>query len=131
MGDNACKDHLEFSGERIVNKAGVYPIRQSMLMTKYANLVIGCESGLMVASTLLGAPTLQLMTAASITNHGGWADNDYSLQAPVHCSPCHKGPYEFIGCPTFDFMGQRYPECIKFNTETVLETMEQVYASRK
>ena len=132
MGDQDCKEHVEFQGERIINRSGKfgergYPFRQSMLMTKYANLVIGCESGLMVAATLLGAPTVQLMTAASIKNHGGDFKNDFSLQSQVHCSPCHKGPYDFLGCPKFEHMGMQYPSCIRFDSETVLQRMEEVY----
>lgn len=134
MGDEDAKKNLSFSGDRIINRAGkfdgnnYYPFRQSMLMAKYSDLVIGCESGLMVASTLLGAPTVQLMTAASIKNHGGRFHNDYSLQSPAICSPCHKGPYEFIGCPKISHLGSEYPQCIKFDTKVVLDRMEEVYA---
>ncbi len=132
MGDEACKS-VEFKGDRIINRSGVfgpnqyYPYRQSMLMTKYANCVIGCESGLMVASTLLGAPTIQLMTTCAIKNHGGDFPNDYSLQSPAICSPCHKGPYDFIGCPKFDHLGMKYPVCIKFDSNVILNQMEKVY----
>lgn len=127
MGDKDCQDHLEFKGDRIINRAGMYPYRQSMLMTKYCNLLIGAESGLMVAGTLLGAPTVQLMTAASIKNHGGDFANDFSLQSPVKCSPCHKGPYDYIGCPTFEHLGMKYPACIRFEANTILDQMERVY----
>lgn len=139
MGDEDAKVHLDFFGDQIVNRAGafnkdgkfdggkVYPFRQSMLMTKYADLVIGCESGLMVAATLLGAPTVQLMTAASIKNHGGDFENDYSLQSPAACSPCHKGPYEYFGCPRMKLMGENYPACIKFDPQVVLDRMEKVF----
>jgi ADP-heptose:LPS heptosyltransferase len=134
MGDEDCRTHAEFKGERIINRAGNfgeggmhYPFRQSMLMAKYANAVIGCESGLMVAATLLGAPTVQLMTAASIKNHGGDFKNDRSLQSPAACSPCHKGPYDYIGCPKFDHLGTKYPVCVKFSAETILTQLENIY----
>ena len=133
MGDDDCKKHIEFKGDRIINRCGEfapgmhYPIKQSMLVCKKANLVIGCESGLMVAATLLGSPVIQLMTAASIKNHGGDFSNDRSLQSPCRCSPCHKGPYEYIGCPKFDYLNEKYPLCIKFDPKTVLERMEKVY----
>lgn len=131
MGDKDCRDFIEFHGDRIINRASndsaKYPFRQSILMTKYANMVIGCESGLMVASQTFQTPTVQLMTAASIKNHGGDLKNDYSLQSPARCSPCHKGPYDYIGCPKFDFLGKKYPICIKFSMNTILDRMEQVY----
>lgn len=133
VGDDLSKKHLEFSGDRIINRCGEfekgkrYSFRQSMGIVKFANMTIGCESGLMVASTVLGCPTVQLMTAASIKNHGGDFNNDYSLQSPAECSPCHKGPYEYIGCPKFDYLNERYPICIKFKSDVVLNRMEQVY----
>ena len=127
MGDKDVADNLEFKGERIKNCAGIVPYRQSMLMTKYANCTIGAESGLMVAATLLGCPTVQLMTAASIKNHGGDFVNDFSLQSPVKCSPCHKGPYEYIGCPTFDHLGIKYPVCVRFEAQTILNQLEKTY----
>lgn len=136
VGDEAARENISFEGERIINRAGNfdgakhYPFRQSMLMAKYANLVIGAESGLMVASTLLGTPTVQLMTAASLKNHGGDFANDYSLQSPAPCSPCHKGPYDYIGCPKFEHLGLKYPVCIKFDPENILTKMEEVYADR-
>ena len=129
MGDKECADHLEFKGDRIKNAAGKIPYRQSMLMTKYSNLTIGAESGLMVAATLLGCPTVQLMTAASIKNHGGDFVNDFSIQSPAKCSPCHKGPYDYIGCPTFEHLGMKYPACVKFNENVVLGRMEEIYDS--
>jgi len=135
-GDEDCRQHLAFTGERVVNRCGNfdgetgYPFRQAMLMAKYADMVIGAESGLMCASTLLGTPTVQLMTAASIKNHGGDFANDYSLQSPIACSPCHKGPYDYIGCPNFEHLGLAYPKCVMFQPDAVLERMEQVYRIR-
>lgn len=127
MGDKDCQENLEFDSDRVIRCANRCPYRQSMLMTKYCNLLIGAESGLMVAGTLLGAPTVQLMTAASIKNHGGDFNNDFSLQSPAKCSPCHKGPYDYIGCPTFDHLGIKYPACVKFNSDSILDQMERVY----
>ena len=133
MGDEDCRQNLEIKGDRIVNRAGRfdgtnrYSFRQAMLMAKYANLVMGYESGLMCASTLLGAPSVQLMTSAAVKSHGGDFPNDYSLQSPCYCSPCFKGPYQFVGCPNFQILGERYPKCIQFDGGVVLERMEEVY----
>jgi ADP-heptose:LPS heptosyltransferase len=137
MGDESSNRYLSFSGDRIINRAGVfevdgqkvcYPFRQSMLMASKAQMVIGCESGLMCAATLLGTPVVQLMTAASIKNHGGDFRNDYSLQSPCRCSPCHKGPYDYIGCPKIQHLGEEYPACISFDQDMILQQMERVYA---
>jgi len=130
MGDKNVKDYLEFSHPRVMRRANKYPFRQSMLMCKYANLMLGPESGLCIASTLLGAPTIQLMTSTGIKNHGGYAENDHSIQADIYCSPCHKAIYEGIGCPNFYHNGVRYPKCIKsFDVDLILSKMENIYAS--
>jgi ADP-heptose:LPS heptosyltransferase len=143
FGDENCREHLAFEGERVFNRCGNwndagehtggpgYPFKQAMLMTKHADLVIGAESGLMVAATLLGAPTVQLMTAASVKNHGGDFKNDASLQSPAACSPCHKGPYDYLGCPTFSHLGIRYPVCVRFEQAAILNRMEEVYDRRR
>jgi len=137
VGDEDTRKVLDFAGERVVNRAGKfdgenqYPFRQSMLMTKYADLAVGYESGLMIASTALGTPTVQLMTTSSIKNHGGGMESDYSLQSPASCSPCHKGPYEFIGCPKISVGSEKYPACIKFDVETVLDQMDKAYYQGK
>jgi ADP-heptose:LPS heptosyltransferase len=136
-GDDSAKEY-EFKGERIVNRCGTflnegkevnYTFMQSMLMCKNADCVIGCESGLMVASNALEVPTIQLMTAASILNHGGECKNDYSLQSPAKCAPCHKGPYDYIGCPKFEYKNDKFPVCIKFDKDVILNRLEEVYAN--
>lgn len=129
MGNKDCQDWLEFKGERIWNRANKYGFRQSMLTTKYADMVVSGESGLPIASTLFGIPTIQLMTAANILNHGGGFPNDYSIQSKAWCSPCHKGPYDYIGCPKFDYLGEKYPICIReFDPEEILAKMDHIYA---
>ncbi len=136
IGDDDCREHIEFKGDRIINRAGTfdrgrYSFPQSMLMAKYADMMLSGESGVAIAATLFGTPTVQLMNAAGIKQHGGDFKNDFSLQAPIKCSPCHKGPYDYIGCPTFKHLGLDYPQCIKFNILTVLNRMEEAYDYRR
>jgi len=109
--------------KRVRTIIGVQPFRQAMHLTKHVNCVIGCESGLMVASNMHGTPTIQLMTAASLDNHCKYAKNDYSLQSPAYCSPCSKGPYQYIGCPVKD----GYPLCVYFDTDIIMEQVEKIY----
>jgi len=127
MGDKDSADNLEFDHPRVIKRSNIYPMRQSLLMTEYADMVISAESGLPVMSTLSGTATVQIMTAASIKNHGGDFPNDFSIQSTIACSPCHKGPYDYIGCPMFDHLGIKYPKCIKINAELLLNRMEEAY----
>ena len=68
-------------------------------------------------------PTIQLMTAASLINHPKYAKNDYSLQSPAYCSPCCKGPYQYIGCPSKD----GYPLCVYFDVDKIMEQVDKIH----
>ena len=117
-------DGLDFSdGERVRSIIGKKKFRQAALMVKYMNLMIGAESGIMVASNMWGTPTIQLMTAASINNHCKYAENDLSLQSPAWCSPCYKGPYKYYGCPKID----DYPLCVYFNIDDIKTQVDKAY----
>ena len=121
-GDDLSRD-MDLTGDRIVNLAEKKPFRQVLLMCKYMNLVIGCESGMVCGSSALGIPTIQLLTAASKNNHVKYAENDYSLQSPARCSPCHKNPYDYYGCPKKD----NYPLCVYFEVDKIMTQVESVY----
>ena len=105
---------------RLTNKM---PFRQVLLMAKYMNCVIGTESGMMCGASCHGTPTIQLMTAASLKNHTQYADNNYSLQSPARCSPCHKNPYDYWGCPTRD----NYPLCVFFEVDKIMSQIERIH----
>lgn len=108
--------------DRVINVSGRFPFRQSALVTKFMDCVIGCESGLMCASAMWETPTIQLMTATSILAHNKYNKNDFSLQSPCYCSPCFKGPYDYIGCPSKD----GNPLCVYFEVDRIMNQVEKV-----
>lgn len=108
----------------VVKFSNKMPFRQVLLIAKYVNCVIGTESGMMVGASCHGTPTIQLLTAASKENHVKYAKNDYSLQSPARCSPCHKNPYDYWGCPT----RENYPLCVFFEVDKIMEQVERTYA---
>jgi len=115
--------NLKHLGDRVRTIIGHQPFRQAMLLAKHVNCVIGCESGLMVASNMWGTPTIQLMTAASLVNHCKYAENDYSLQSQAYCSPCCKGPYQYIGCP----VKEGHPLCVFFDVNKIMEKVGEIH----
>lgn len=122
-GDEASKS-LDSKRDDVIHMAGgKKPFRQALCMVKFMDLVIGCESGLMVGSSCLGTPTIQLLTATSIYNHCKYADNDYSLQSPCRCSPCFKNPYDYWGCPKKNY----YPLCVYFDVDKIMEQIRKVH----
>ena len=121
-GDELSKG-LDSDRVGVIKLSGKMPFRQVLLMAKYMNCVIGTESGMMVGASCHGTPTIQLLTAASKENHVKYAENDYSLQSPARCSPCHKNPYDYWGCPTKD----NYPLCVFFDVDKIMEQVERIH----
>jgi len=117
---------FEDLSSRVRSLVGKKPFRQALLMAKYMDCVIGCESGLMCGASMWDVPTIQLMTCANIYNHCKYATRDYSLQSPAWCSPCFKGPYKYYGCPTKG----RLPLCVYFNVKDILIQINRIYAEQ-
>lgn len=100
-----------------------FPFRQSLLIAEYADLVISTESGFAVGAGALGTPCVQMLTTSSLANHCKNNKNDFSIESEAFCSPCHKGTYRFIGCPSKDGL----PICTHFNPERVMEQVRRAY----
>lgn len=114
---------IDTNRKGVIKLSGKMPFRQVLLIAKYVNCVIGTESGMMCGASCHGTPTIQLLTAASKENHVKYAENDYSLQSPARCSPCHKNPYDYWGCPTKD----NYPLCVFFDIPAIIEQVDRIY----
>lgn len=119
------KEHSKesYTSERVTSIVGKFPFRQALLIAKHVNLLISCESGIAVGSSMWGTPTIQLMTAASLVSHCKYSANDYSIQSPAPCSPCFKGPYKYIGCPSKN--GK--PLCVYFDVNKITEKVDAAY----
>lgn len=111
---------------RVTSIVGKFPFRQALLISKYVNLVIGCESGLLCGAAMFETPTIMLMTAADIDSHNRYNRNDLSLQSECYCSPCHKGPYKYYGCPHKD----GNPLCVYFDLNKIMEQFDRAYSAR-
>jgi len=124
-GDESSKKY-SLAGKRIINLEGKWPFRQVMHLAKHVNLTIGHESGMMIASNIHGTPTIQLMTSSSLRNHPNYCENDLSLQSPARCSPCNRGPYRFVGCPSKGGL----PVCVYFDLSKIMRNVEKAYNAR-
>jgi ADP-heptose:LPS heptosyltransferase len=121
-GDKDCTD-LEPVHERIVSRIGKTNFRTMALNVKYADLVISPETGLVCVSHSWDTPTIQLLTAASWDNHIKYAKNAYWVQSPIECSPCHKSPSHYYGCPVRD----RVPACVFFDEDEIMTKVEEAH----
>jgi ADP-heptose:LPS heptosyltransferase len=108
---------------RIIDKSYKWNFRTVALMAKYFDFVISPETGLVCVSHSWDTPTLQLLTAASPDNHIKYAKNAYCVKSPAYCSPCHKSPQMYYGCPQRD----GYPLCVWFNEDEIMAKVTEAY----
>ena len=92
-------DFMDEWKHRIVRRAGLWTHRKSCLMTAFVDLVVGPETGVLVTSGCFKTPKLALLTHSNKNNWPKYFLNDFSLQSPADCSPCHRIVHERAHCP--------------------------------
>lgn len=115
--------------ERIHDITGRLSIKQSMLMLKYADYVIGPETGLLVAAGMWGTPKTMLCNTINVKQCNGRHENDYSLQSSWVCSPCHKGIYVEADCDDVAYADDTpYSACVGgYKQEDIYAIIDEVY----
>lgn len=97
VGNNRCS---MISPEGVTNLSGQLSIRTSMLMTKYADLVVSPDTGILHASGMFDTPKIGLLGATTKENVTKHFVNDYSIEADCKCAPCFHLVYDSkIQCP--------------------------------
>ncbi len=129
VGDNLCRI-LEFNLPNTYKTCGHWSMRRSMAMTKYADLVIGTDTGLMHAAGCYDTPKILLLSANTEENLSKYWKNCMNLSANVPCQPCHRLVKSLGACPTDNnnlILGH-YPVCMsKLDAKIVLNAIEEVY----
>jgi len=127
VGDYVCQI-LEWQNPITINKSGVFTVRQSMIMTKYADLVIGTETGILNAASCYDTPKIVLLSHSSVENltrdwkncTSLWADN-------CPCHPCHRLTFSRQVCPAGDINGLATKCMENLKPERVFRAIEKVY----
>jgi len=107
VGDAECKLLERVSSTRYLPRSGVWELRTSMLMTKWADLVVGPETGILNAAGCFPTPKITLLSHSKHENLCKYWENDFCL-APegVFCHPCHTLHYTHAvppnKCPSCD-----------------------------
>ena len=110
VGDEDCKI-LEWSNPHTINKCGVYTVRQSFLLTKYADLVIGSDTGLLNAASAFDTPKIVFLSTNTVENLTKYWKNTASIfNDKCSCYPCHRLIYK-NDCPKGRF--NVAPECME------------------
>jgi len=119
--------------ERIRNMCGTnVSIKQAVLLCKYMDMVVGPETFLLVAAGMWGTPKIIMATASSVYQMAQYQANDYSIQSPIWCSPCHRAIYKKSDCESPIEAGNNwYPACTKrFSLDVIMERIQKVYELR-
>jgi len=84
---------------RILKRAGVWSIREAMAMLPHADLVIGAETGVLNAASMLPMPkvvTLSHSSVENLTKH--WVNTTSLVPRGTPCYPCHMMHYDWSSC---------------------------------
>jgi len=90
VGDAACQI-FEPSLPNVLRKAGTLDLRLSLGLAKYADLVVGPETGILNAAAAFGTPIVIMLSHSSIENICKHWTN-YTALEPEDCAchPCHR-----------------------------------------
>jgi len=85
---------------RFIELAGEISMRESMLLTKYVDLVIAPDTGILHASGCYDTPKIGLLGHTTKENITKYFKNDYSIEATCACAPCFYLIYDHaVQCP--------------------------------
>jgi ADP-heptose:LPS heptosyltransferase len=130
VGDEFCR-LLEWSHPRQMSKSSEWDIRTVLLMTKHVDFVIGPETGVCNAAGCYSTPKLLMLTHSNKVNLTRYYRNDFSMQADLPCSPCHRLIYvdNYRDCPLMD-LGEGAAMCAccaAFNPAHIYNIIEAEY----
>lgn len=110
VGDTICElidNSYEITSPYVVPMSGKWSIRESMLASKYCDLVVGTDTGMMHASGVWDVPKVILFghnDPNTVSRH--FKGEVIPIQSTVNCSPCHRLIYNSqIQCPRYEPIG--------------------------
>jgi len=100
VGDLRCQLLESLDDKDITNLSGKVPMRITMALTKFSDLVISPDTGTLHAAGCFTVPKIGLLGHSTKENITKYFENDYSIEAKVPCAPCFRLVYDHnIQCP--------------------------------
>jgi len=125
IGDGVC-ELIEWQHPRAKCHSGKWPIRKSLIMAKYADLIIAPETGIANAAGCFDTPKIIMLSHSSKDNLTKYFKNCISLEADAPCHPCHKLHYSLDTCPIDEMI--KSPVCMAWlEPEKLKEAIEHFY----
>jgi ADP-heptose:LPS heptosyltransferase len=120
VGDAECALIERSESNKYLPRSGRWLLRTSLVMTKYVDLVIGPETGILNAAGCFATPKITMLSHSSHENLCKYWKNDFCIapdQKEVFCHPCHVLHYTHTlneACPScnsathsFNAIGQK------------------------
>ena len=92
VGDPDCALLERSESNRYLPRAGRWLLRTTLVMTKYVDLVVGPETGILNAAGCFDTPKITMLSHSSHDNLCKYWKNDFCIApdpAEVFCHPCH------------------------------------------
>jgi len=138
VGDYTAK-LMEFEHPQVLQKAGEWKVRESLIATQYVDLVVGPETMMTNAAGCYSTPKITFLSHSSHENLCKYWENDYCLEPDIElapCYPCHQLHYTKESCPINTMVDKttnqeiaRGPRCAMggISAQRFLDRIEEVY----
>ena len=115
---------------RVKRKSGKWNIRETLAFIEYADLIIGPETGVLNAASMLDVPKITYLSHSSENNlTRDWVNNISLTPQGCNCYPCHRLHYGFQHCSRDDKTG--VAECqAKISPESMLDAIKTLLRER-
>ena len=128
VGEGLCDVIAKHNHPRAKDYCGVWPIRKSMIWTKYADLVVAPDTGVAHAAGCFDTPQILFLSSNTEEKLSKYFKNCTNLVGDVECHPCHRLHYDLDHCVLDEIIGT--PVCMsKLKGKDVLESIESTYFS--
>jgi len=100
VGDTTCQI-LEAGWElenRVIRRSGKYSVRQTLSLLKYMDVVMGPETGMLNAASMLPNRKIIYLSHSSVENLTKHWVNTLAVAGDVECYPCHKMHFDGRYC---------------------------------
>jgi ADP-heptose:LPS heptosyltransferase len=112
--------------KRIIDKCGDFGIRESFILTKYADLVVSTETSVLVSAGCFNTPKIAMLSHGSEENVTKYYKRCIVVRESVKCSPCHKLHYSRETCPLVKEFN--HPVCMGLlHPKKLLAPIEEIY----
>lgn len=132
VGDGRARDIEDALEGNVSKMAFEFPMMISLALTKYTDLVIAPDTGVLHAAGCYSTPKIGLLghtTKENITKH---FVNDYSIEAEVFCAPCMRLIYDYTEqCPIDPATGAAMCMGSGIHPQMVIDNINQVYSNWK